>query len=56
MRSGLWQPDSWGECSQVSFGRELAEKNGLNPTQAVEIDQYCDASYANSAKEEGMIG
>ncbi len=56
MRSGLWQPDSWGECCKVSFGRELAEKNGLNQTNAVEIDQYVDASYANSAEEEGMIG
>lgn len=56
MRSGLWQPDSWGERSKVSFGRELAEKNGAAQTNTVEIDQYVDRSYANSAEEEGMIG
>lgn len=56
MRSGLWQPGSWGVRSKVSFGRELAEKNGQCHTVAAEIDQYVVASYARSAEEEGMIG
>ena len=56
MRSGLWQPDSWDVPSKVSFGREIAEKNGQCQTVVAEIDQYVGASYVRSAEEEGMIG
>lgn len=29
LRSAVWQPDSWPEQTQVSFGREIAEQGGL---------------------------
>ncbi|MGB1253424.1 MAG: MSMEG_1061 family FMN-dependent PPOX-type flavoprotein [Candidatus Promineifilaceae bacterium] len=56
MRSGLWQPESWDLPNKVSFGREIAEKNGQCQTVVAEIDQYVGESYARSAEEEGMIG
>ena len=40
----------------MSFGRELAEKNGVEQTNAAEIDQYVDVSYTRSTEEEGMFG
>lgn len=56
LRSGLWQPESWGEKCTISFAREIAENSEQTPSALAEFDAYVNESYGNAIEEEGMIG
>lgn len=45
IRSDLWNPDSWSERLQISFGKILAARMGGDKKQAEEIDQFVEKDY-----------
>lgn len=48
IRSGLWQPDSWGERHKVSFGEMFAARKGATQELAGAIDQSVEADYRDN--------
>ncbi len=45
IRSGLWEPDSWGTKDRISFGKLFAELNGADEAAAKAIDQSVEENY-----------
>lgn len=45
IRSGLWEPDSWGAKDRISFGKLFAELNGADEATAQAIDQSVEENY-----------
>lgn len=56
LRSGLWQPESWGDRYKVSFAAEIAENAALAPSATAGFDEMVDEGYGNAIEEEGMVG
>ncbi len=48
LRSGLWQPESWGERHRVSFGEMFAQRRGEDAASAQGIDQLIEADYRDN--------
>jgi uncharacterized protein len=47
IRSGLWNPETWGATRSVSFGRIMAEQLGLAPETIGQIDGVIADNYRN---------
>lgn len=45
IRSGLWEPESWGAKDRISFGKLFAEMNGADETVAKAIDLSIEENY-----------
>jgi uncharacterized protein len=45
IRSGLWEPDSWGAKDRISFGKLFAELRGADEATATAIDQSIEENY-----------
>lgn len=45
LRSQLWQPESWGNKRNISFGREIAENNASFHEQVEAFDQRVAEGY-----------
>lgn len=45
IRSGLWEPESWGTRGRISFGKLFAELNGADDAMAKAIDQSIEENY-----------
>lgn len=45
IRSGLWEPDSWGTNERISFGKLFAELSGADDATAKAIDQSVEENY-----------
>jgi len=45
LRAELWQPRTWPEKIKVSFGREIAERGGLDPAKIDEFDAAVHSRY-----------
>lgn len=45
IRSGLWEPDSWGTKGRISFGKLFAELSGADEAAAKAIDQSIEENY-----------
>ena len=45
LRAELWQPQTWPEKIKVSFGREIAERGGLDPANIDEFDAAVHSRY-----------
>jgi uncharacterized protein len=44
-RSRLWDPDAWPPRQQVSFGRQAADRHGLDDEVAHQIDEAVEEDY-----------
>ncbi len=45
IRSALWEPQSWGAKSKISFGKVFAELHGADETMANAIDESVEENY-----------
>ena len=45
LRAELWQPQTWPEKIKVSFGREIAERGGLDAAKIDEFDAAVHSRY-----------
>ncbi len=45
LRSGLWQPGTWPEPMNISFGREIAQKGGLPAGEIEAFDRAVRGRY-----------
>lgn len=45
LRSHLWQPDTWPEPINISFGREIAQKGGLPAAEIEAFDRAVRGRY-----------
>lgn len=45
LRAGLWQSETWPSPVHVSFGKEIAQRGGLDVAQVAEFDAGVQARY-----------
>lgn len=45
LRAELWKPESWGEAISVSFGKEIAQRGGLDQQKVEEFDAAVHSRY-----------
>ena len=45
LRSGLWQPETWGEPLKISFGQEIALRKAMDTAAVNQLDSEIAARY-----------
>ena len=45
LRAELWKPDTWREAIDVSFGKEIAQRGGLEQQRIAEFDAAVQSRY-----------
>ena len=45
IRSGLWNPESWGDVEKVSFGKMFVERSGADNSIAEVVDRAIEQDY-----------